>query len=193
MTDDELKELVAGLAVTQDRVSRLIEDLAKEGAERQAETDRQLRTLRKEVGGLANKWGRYTEAMAYPSMDKLLREDFQMEFVAPDVTKRLNGRSLQIDVLGYSNTRTSAVYVVEVKSRLRSEDVDQILNILDSFFDFFPEHHGKALYGVLAAVHVEDSLRARVLKKGLYLAEVSGDLYELNVPEDFKPRSFAPA
>ena len=46
------------------------------------------------------------------------------------------------------------------------------------------------LYGLLAAVDVTDDLEKRVLKQGIYLAKVHGDLFELVMPEGFKPRRF---
>ena len=115
-----------------------------------------------------------------------------MEFIAPNVRKRRNGRSLQVDVMAYANTEANAVYLVEVKSRLRDEAIEQIIKILDSFFDFFPEHRGKELYGILAAVDAPENLRILAHRKGLYLARISGDVFELQVPDDFKPHSFSP-
>ena len=52
------------------------------------------------------------------------------------------------------------------------------------------EHRDKKLYGILAAVHISESLRQRVLGQGLYLARIHNDLFELQVPEDFQPRRF---
>ena len=65
MTDDELKELFAGLAIAQ------------------KETDRQLRELGKQIGGLGEKFGGFTEGLALPSMTKILTEHFGMEVVTP--------------------------------------------------------------------------------------------------------------
>ena len=196
-TDDELKELVAGLAVAQAETDRQLkagaQDTDRVLKELAQEARRQERELRQQIGGLANKFGGFTEGLALPSMEKLLTEKFQMEFLAPNVRKRRNGRSFEVDVMAYSNTRTNAVYLVEVKSRLREEGIDQILGMMRNFFDFFPEHRGKELYGILAVVDASEDLRARVLERGLYLARISGEVFELQVPEAFEPRSFATA
>ena len=67
MTDAELKELVASLAVAQRETDWQLK-----------ETDRQLRKqlkeLGKQIGGLRDKFRSFTEGMALPSMTKILTE-----------------------------------------------------------------------------------------------------------------------
>ncbi len=198
MKDEEVKAMVAGLAVAQAETDRLLKELAQAADRRQQEADRRheeteslVKELSRNVGGLSNKFGSFTEALAAPSLEKLLTETLGMEFVDLDVRRRRGPRRTQIDALAHSNTGRNVVYVVEVKSRLKDEGVDQMLKILGNFFDFFPEHRGKKLYAILAAVEAPDELRSRVLDKGIYMAQISDDIFQLKVPEGFKPRSFA--
>jgi hypothetical protein len=65
-----------------------------------------------------------------------------------------------------------------------------LLRTLEVFPTFFPEHRGKKLYGILAAVDIPDELRPGVLQHGLFLARIHDDLFELQVPEGFEARSF---
>ncbi len=55
---------------------------------------------------------------------------------------------------------------------------------------FFPEHRGKKLFGILAALDVPADLRAQVVKQGLYLATVRNDVFEIVSPDGFRPRAF---
>ena len=130
MTDEELKELVASLAVAQRETDRQLK-----------ETDRQLRKqlkeLGKQIGGLGEKFGGFTEGMALPSMTKILTEDFGMEVVTPRVKVRKAGRSLELDVLAYANSECNAAYIVEIKSHLRPDGIEQLQNILEQFRTFF--------------------------------------------------------
>ena len=169
---------------------RKIKDLAEESKERQRETDRQLRELGKQIGGLGNKFGSFTEGLALPSMEKILRRRFGVDTISPSVRVARDGRHLELDVLAYANGEINAAYVVEVKSHLREEHIQQILEILEQFAAWFPEHRDKQLYGILAAVHIPAALRPRVLEQGLYLAHIHDDLFELEVPDDFQPRRF---
>ncbi len=141
--------------------------------ERQRETDRQLRELGKQIGGLGNKFGSFTEGLALPSMEKILRRRFGVDTVAPSVRVSRGGQHLELDVLAYANGAINAAYVVEVKSHLREEHIQQLLEILEQFAAWFPEHRGKQLYGILAAVHIPAALRPRVLEQGLSISPTS--------------------
>ena len=154
------------------------------------ETDRILREVGKQIGGLGDKFGSFTEGMAFPAMKKLLQERFHMSTIALRTLSRRNGRSLELDVLAYSNTDRNEVYVVEVKSHLREDGLRQFLKILNDFPEFFPVHRDKELYGILAAIDIPEDLRRRVLAQGIYLAQISGDAFELQLEGDFEPRSF---
>ncbi len=186
MTDEELKELVAGLAVAQAETDRQIEETNRQ----LRQTDRQLRELGKQIGGLGEKFGGFTEGMAFPSMQKILQERFRMGVVGTRIKARRNGRSMELDVLAYSNSDVDEVYVVEVKSRLREKHIEQMLEKMREFPTFFPLHRGKKLFGIMAAVDVSDELRDRALRNGFYLAKIHDEVFELAVPDDFKPRVF---
>jgi len=183
MTDLELKEFVASLAIRQAETDRQIR-------ESQTRTDRQIEELGKQLGGLGQKFGGFTEGMAFPSMQKILRERFGMDVVSVRNIARRNGRSLEIDVMAYANGEINTVYVVEVKSHLREDGLQQMLRILREFHDFYPGHENKKVYGILAAVDVPDDLRHRVLSQGIYLARIHDDTFEIRVPETFQPRAF---
>lgn len=91
------------------------------------ETWRVVREIGKQIGGLGNKIGSFTEGMAFPSMTKLLEERFHMDFIAPRVILRKNGRHLELDVLAYSNSpEIEEVYIVEVKGHLREDGLKQL-------------------------------------------------------------------
>ena len=154
------------------------------------ETDRMIKELGQQIGGLGNKFGSFTEGLALPSMQKILRQRFGVDTISPSVRVSRDGQHLEIDVLAYANGAVNAAYVVEVKSHLRESDIQQLLNILQRFSYWFPEHRDKALYGILAAVDIPEALIPQVLAQGLYLAQIHDDLFTLQVPDDFQPRRF---
>ena len=221
MTDDELKELVASLAISQKETDRQLKETDKQIAklrlsqqetdrlqkenekhiaelresqretdrlqkenerhiaelrESQRETDRQLRKqlkeLGKQIGGLGEKFGGFTEGMAFPSMARILTEQFGMEVITPRVKARRGGDTLELDVLAYANSGRNAAYIVEVKSHLRPDGIAQLQQILQRFRRFFPEHRDKRLYGMLAVVDAPDAVRQEALGQGLYIAGI---------------------
>jgi hypothetical protein len=185
MTDQELKDLVASLAVSTAETDRQMQETAR----RMQETDRQLKALGKQIGGLGEKFGSFTEGLALPSMTKILHDRFGMDLIFPRAKARNNGRSMEIDVLAGSKTRDH-VFVVEVKSHLREDAVDQMKQILRDFHDFFPGYEGKKLYGILAAVDAPQNVRQKVLNEGIYLARVHDGHFELQIPKGFEPRAY---
>ena len=162
----------------------------KENAQQQKKTDRQLKELGKQIGGLGSKFGSFTEGLALPSMENILRQRFGMEVVSPSVRVSKEGRHMEIDVLAYANSNLNTAYVVEVKSHAREESITQLKSILQRFRTFFPEHKDKQLYGILAAVDMLSELREKTLQEGFYVARIHDQVFELDTPENFQPLSY---
>ncbi len=154
------------------------------------ETERVVRQVTKQLGELGNKMGSFAEGMALPSMEKLLYREFGMNVVLPYAKSRRKGESLEIDVLAYDNGEKNEAVIVEVKSHLTSEGVQQILKTIEDFPKFFPSLSDRKIFGILAGVKIPDSVRSEVLKNGLYLARISDDTFKLQVPSGFKPKAF---
>jgi hypothetical protein len=159
----------------------------------QAETDKQVKQVNKQIGELGNKFGSFTEGMALPSMRKIFTEQFGLEDITPYALRRRNGRTLEIDVLARNiNYDPKEAYIIEVKSHLKEEGVGQILKTIAAFPQFYPEMSDHKIYGVIAAVSIADNARSAALKEGLYLAQISDDTLKLSVPPNFKPHNFNP-
>ena len=139
---------------------------------------------------MGEKFGSFTEGLALPSMETLLRQRFGMEVVSPSVRVSKGGRHLEIDVFSYTNGYLNAAYVVEVKSHLREEAIVQMRSLLEQFRTFFPEHRDKRLFGILAAVDLSAAMRERALREGFYVARIHDEVFELDVPEGFQPKAF---
>ncbi|MGA1602630.1 MAG: DUF3782 domain-containing protein [Prochlorothrix sp.] len=197
-TPEEVWQLLGELVQSQKETDRKIQALTqsaeqrnREAEQRSREVDRQLKELGKQIGGLGAKFGSFTEGMAYPSMSRILQEQFGMECVGPRVRRKKNGQEMEIDVLAYANGDRQAVYVVEVKSHPREESVEQMRRLLQRFPEFFPEHSDKELYGILAAVDLSETVREKVLAEGLYVARIEDEVFALDVPEGFQARSWS--
>ncbi len=208
MTDEELRELVAEtsrVAAENSRAmaenSSAIREMREESERRwqesreeilasRRETDRLITSLEQRLGEIGNAFGLYTESMLEPSLKRILRERFGMTVIIAPQVFQLNGAECEIDVVGHAGKASDEVYLAEIKSRLREDGIQQILEHLRRFPQAFPEHRGKKLFGILAAVTIPDNLRRQALKQGLFLATVKDDVFELSTPDDFVPRSF---
>ena len=175
-TDRQFKETDRRMQETNDRSIRDI--------------DRQLQENARLIQRLGAKFGSFTEGLALPAMEKILRDRFGMEVISPSVRVSKAGQHLELDVLAYANGPVNAAYIVEVKSHAREESIAQLKTLLHRFRDFFPEHRDKQLYGILAAVDLSASLREKALQEGLYVAHIHDEVFTLDIPEDFQPRAF---
>jgi len=197
MTDDELKALVASLAIAQRETDRQLRE-SKLEVDRQFQetnrqfkkTDRQLKELGVQIGGIGNKFGSFTEGLAFPAMEKILKQEFGLERISSRVKSSQDDRTLEIDVLGYSNGENNKVVVVEIKSHLRLRDIEQVLKILEEFRNFFPEYADKQLYGMIAVVDASKETLQKVLDAGLYLGRIHDNQFNLMKSRDFVPRCF---
>jgi hypothetical protein len=178
-TDLQLKEV----SQAQKETDRQLKELGKQ-------TDRQLKELGKQIGGLGAKFGSFTEGLALPSMEKILRQRFGMEVVSPSVRASKEGKHIEIDVLAYANGNLNTAYVVEVKSHAREDSITQLKSILQRFRTFFPEHKDKQLYGILASVDMSPELRQKTLQEGFYVARIQDQVFELDTPDNFQPQSY---
>ncbi len=168
--------------------------IAEELAEERRKTEREIRRVGKQIGDLGNKFGSFTEGMAWPSMEKVLHKHFGMNDISARRKAHLGGESLELDVLAFDNTGArDEVYIVEVKSHLKAEAIDQLLKIIADFPRFFPNLKDRKIYGLIAAVDIPDDVRAAVIKNGLYLAQLNDETFKLLVPRNFKPKAFGPA
>jgi len=182
-TADDVWQLLAELTATQKETDRQLKELGKQ-------TDRQLKELGKQIGGLGAKFGSFTEGLALPSMETILRQRFGMEVISPSVRVSKEGKHIEIDVLAYTNGNLNTAYIVEVKSHVREDSITQLKSILQRFRTFFPEHKDKQLYGILAAVDMSPELRQKTLQEGFYVARIHDQVFELDTPKNFQPQNY---
>ena len=189
-TADDVWQLLAELTTRQSELTAAQKETDRQLKELGKQTDRQLKELGKQIGGLGAKFGSFTEGLALPSMETILRQRFGMEVVSPSVRVSKEGQHIEIDVLAYTNGNLNTAYIVEVKSHAREDSITQLKNILQRFRTFFPEHKDKQLYGILAAVDMSSDLRQKTLEAGFYVARIHDEVFELDTPENFQPQGY---
>lgn len=145
--------------------------------------------LREQLRRLDDKFGGFVEYLALPSMEEILCQRFGMDVIFPRARARRNGRWMEVGVLAYSHSNDQ-VFVVEVRSHLREEALDELRRTLEDLREFFPEHKDKKLFGILAAVDAPDRVRDKALREGFYLARIHDGQFELQVPDGFQPHAF---
>jgi hypothetical protein len=145
----------------------------------------------RKISRFGAKFGGFTEGLALPSMETVLREQFGIKVICPSVRICRNGEEqMRIDVLAYANAPINAAYIVDVKNHPVEDSITQLKSILQRFRFFCPVHQNKQLYGILAAVNMSPDLREKTWQEGFYVARIHDQVFELDTPENFQPQSY---
>ncbi|GBF52248.1 hypothetical protein N0824_00089 [Microcystis sp. 0824] len=156
--------------------------------EQSLKTDRQITRLSQEIGNLGGKWGRFVENMVAPACETLfLNRQIPVHQVSQRVRKRLDGKTLEIDVLV---TNENHVLVVEVKSSLSVDDVKELIKNLTEFRQFFPEYNHKQLYGAVAGIEIEEGADKYAYRQGLFVLAQRGENVAILNDTEFQPKTW---
>jgi hypothetical protein len=205
-TADDVWRLLAELTAAQKETERLLKEQAQEADQRRKEadqrfketerllkeqgqeTDRQIREVNKKIGDLGGKWGRFVENMVAPACETIfLKRGIPVHQVSQRVKKRLNGQTLEIDVLV---TNENHVLIVEVKSSLGVNDINELIEDLGKFRIFFPEYSQKQLYGAVAGIEIEKGADKYAYRQGLFVLAQAGETVSILNNSTFQPKNW---
>jgi hypothetical protein len=212
-TAGDVWQLLAELVAAQKETERLLKEQSQETNQRNQETERkilavsqevsevnkelskqisavnkQISAVNKQIGDLGGKWGRFVENMVAPACETIfLKRGIPVHQVGQRITKRLNGQTLEIDVLV---TNADHVLVVEVKSSLGVDDVKALIEDLTQFRQFFPEYNQKQLYGAVAGIEIEEGADKYAYRQGLFVLAQAGETVTILNNSDFRPKNW---
>ena len=172
-------------------VSEQIKELGKEVKE-VVEGTRRLRIASEnhgeQIGGLGNKLGGYTEAMAMPSIRGILDRRFDANFEGSLLVRNTNNQlDMEVDAWGVSRNGTGAAYIVEIKSKFHNDHIKQVWKLVKRFRANRSEYRRRAVYPILAVVDISEEGRATVWNAGIHLIEINDGVFQYaKPPKDFE-------
>jgi hypothetical protein len=173
----------------------------QETAQRQQETDRQMKEQRQEtdrlirenqklMGDLGRKFGKIIENMFIPNLKEkfnALGYVFQQAASNVFIENKEHNIYAEIDVLLENG---GCVMVVEVKTQANISDIREHIERIEKVRRHFDLRGDKRkLYGALAAAILPDNVRDYALKQGLYIVRQTGDAVSIEAPQD-TPRAW---
>ncbi|MCX6146776.1 MAG: DUF3782 domain-containing protein [Candidatus Kapabacteria bacterium] len=171
-----------------------IKDLAIESQKTEMqikEVSKQIEEHGRQIGGLHNNFGKFTEDLFYNSLEKIMFEKFGIQSFDPNRNRNLIGRgTIEIDAIGIVNGSINSVFLTEIKSRFSSKAIDQLKEIMNRFDTFYPEYRDKKKFGVIAIPQLSESQTKEILKAGFYPATLKNDLVVIETPKNFKPKAY---
>jgi len=162
--------------------------------ESQQKNDRVIADLSKNIGGLGNTMGKYTEAMFGPELWKKFNKfGFAFTKQGPDLKFIEYGRVFaEVD---FFLENGDYAMPVEIKTELSVGDIDEHLKRIEKIRSYMDSHDdGRKLVGAVAGGIVSENVRNYAQKKGLFVIVKSGDTVAIaDIPEGFKAREWISA
>ena len=166
-----------------------------ESERRAAEADRSMAELKrtvertsKAVDSLTTRWGRFVEELVEPAVLRLFQEKgIDIKEVYPRARVKRQGIAMEIDILAVDDTD---LVVVECKSRLSQDDVDEFIEKLTRFKIAFPHYQNYRAYGAVAGIEINEGIDRYAYKKGLFVIKPSGDTVAIINDADFQPNTW---
>jgi hypothetical protein len=204
--DTQVNAIPTGEGLTFEKVWLMFQAtdrIIKENAERQKETDRQLKEYYAEM--------RRDRKRQDKDMGDLSRRfgELAVHLVAPDIEDKFNdmeGYHLSVTGLGRTflgvdgkkdadadifleNDRFNVV--VEVKAKVVEKDIRDHLERLETI-RAYNERYGdpRKVRGAIAGAIFPENLRRETLKAGLYVIVQTGDTVKIDVPPDWTPKEW---
>jgi len=174
--------------------------LFREVARRQGETGKQIREMgervdkvgqhvdevSQNVGALTGKWRKFVEGLVAPGAVRVFRErGIEVKRTHTRSESHKNGETMEIDILVVND---EYIIAISVKSTLKIEDVNEHIDALGRFREFFPEYTDRKLLGAVAGIVIESEADKYAYRRGLFvIAQAGKDIKILN-DEKFRPK-----
>lgn len=145
------------------------------------------RILNKQMGKLTNRLGEFVEEMVKPAIIKLFRSRGIEVHV---VTQRVQANNpelnlaMEIDLLAINN---NACILIEVKSHLSIDDVNEHLERMKKFKPLFPNYSTSQVYGAVAGMVIPEDVAKYAYRRGFFVMGQTGDTMGILNDINFQP------
>ncbi|GHU18864.1 hypothetical protein FACS1894163_11310 [Spirochaetia bacterium] len=173
--------------VTFEKVWALFQEIGRkqeENAQQIKETGLQMKETDKRVGALTNRLGEISEHMIVPNLVSSFKAlGYTFEKFSPNTKIEDFEHGIFAEADAFLENGDS-VMVVEIKTKLKTEDIDDHVNRMEKFRAHADFHKDKRkYYGAIAGILMSESEKAYALKKGFYVLEPVGESFTITTPK----------
>lgn len=169
---------------------RLLKESAQETDRRFKETDRLLKDLSRKLGDLGDRLGDFVEAMVEPALVELFKaRAIKVHHTMRNLLSRDDeGRVVaEVDLLVIN---TDTAIVVECKSNLSVDDVNEHLQRIAAFKSHWPHYADYRVLGAVAGMVVPHQVGRYAYRKGLFVLAQSGGTVTIRNDANFIPQAW---
>ena len=170
------------------------EEARRKGEQALREALRELSiSLDKANGNFNNKWGQFMENLVKGDFIRLLRTKKMdvLRVLSRVPYNRTDGTiGGDIDLLAVNG---NDIIPTEVKTTLTVKNVDEFIETLEKFKNYFPEYRHKTVYGAVACLNDNENAMKYAESLGLLVIKSPGGESGVSIivnAKDFKPKEF---
>jgi len=183
--DRELRERDRELRERNRELQEYLRKMEEERRRESLETERKIREL---SNLFTTQWGKLVEALVEPGAVNLFR---QRGIKVRRSARRIEvedeeGRKIAEYDIFLENDRE--VVIIEVKTTVKKEEVDELLKKLDEFKKLNPKYEKYQVYGAIAGITFDEGVDRYAYKKGLFVLKSEGGLIRIVNDPGFSPR-----
>lgn len=161
-----------------------IEELRKTSEELKTsitKTSEEIRALRESVAALTDSWGRFVEGIVEPSaVSFMTSKGFNVRQIHSGLKVSRDGKNAEYDILIVCD---KVMLLVSCKTRVKSQDIKELLDDIKELFYFLPEYKGKKLWGAIAGMSFGTGSDTFAKKSGIIVMKPSGEIMKVEVPK----------
>jgi len=184
MTDDELKALVASLALGQrelQEAQKKTDEQMRKTDEQSKETDRKLEKVSDLLGGIGKNQGDVAEEFFFNSLvDDPHLGGIHFDDISKNESKRRGKLQEEYDIV---MTNGDAIGIVEVKYKAHENDLGKLERKMRNFKTLFPVYENYKLYGAIASFHINDDAKKDALERGFFVLQRKGEVVQTDCSE----------
>ena len=171
---------------------QLLREQSQESDRRFRETERliqqQNQQLNKELGKLGNRLGEFVEWQVRPAVVQLFQQrGIDVNEFHGDLSVKRSGEALEIDLLVVNSDEA---VLVEVKSKLSQNHIDEHLERLEKFKRLMPRYRDVKAMGAVAGMVVPEDVARYGYRRGFFVLAQSGDSVVILNDDQFRPRQW---
>ena len=178
MTDEELKELVASLAIAQKHTDGQIVQLQ----ESIKETNASLKRVGVDFGNMKKNQGDVAEEFFFNSLgDDPHLGTIHFDNISKNSGTRCGKLEEEYDIV---MTNGNAIGIVEVKYKAHENDLKKLERKMRNFKKLFPVYENYKLYGAIATFNFYDEAKEAALNQGFFVLQRSGKVVQTDCGEN---------
>ena len=151
-----------------------------------ARLDKLSRDTDKRIGDLTGKWGQFVEGMVAPAVIRLFAErGIVVTDIARQFERQRGDDGIEIDIFAKNG---EYVILIEVKSTLGVDDVNEHLERMAKFARLFPEYHDLKAVGAVAGMIIPKNVARYAYQQGFFVIAQSGETVQFLNDAKFAPK-----